>query len=147
MGQALSNEDRQRGIEIAARLASRPLPATDRHIVTGGLQSPSPTPPSGTSATPHAGKPVPIGASATGAWQVQLGAYGSQQDARAAWGRMSGKAVTLRRLRPTYEKAGSLFRLRAGPLPDRAAAARACAAAKSAGAPCFIVLPVYIRRV
>jgi hypothetical protein len=66
---------------------------------------------------------------------VQLGAFGSQAGAATAWGKVSGK---LGGLRPSYEKAGAVVRLRAGPLADKAAAAKACAAVGSA---CFPVAP------
>ena len=66
---------------------------------------------------------------------VQLGAFGSQQGAATAWTNVSGK---LGGLRPSYEKAGAVVRLRAGPLADKAAAARACAAV---GTACFPVAP------
>jgi cell division septation protein DedD len=83
-------------------------------------------------------KPAPALASSGGKWMVQLGAYGSQDGAATAWGKLSGK---MSGLRPSYEKAGAVVRLRAGPLADKAAAAKACAAAKSAGAACFPVAP------
>jgi cell division septation protein DedD len=74
-----------------------------------------------------------------GKWQVQLGAFGSEAAAKTAWGTLSGKATALKALRPTYEKAGAVVRLRATGLADRAAADKACAAAKTAGAACFAV--------
>lgn len=79
--------------------------------------------------------PKPALASSGGKWMVQLGAFGSQQGAAAAWGKVAGK---LGGLHPSYEKAGAVVRLRAGPLADKAAAARACAAVGSA---CFPVAP------
>jgi cell division septation protein DedD len=83
-------------------------------------------------------KPAPALASAGGKWMVQLGAYGSQDGAATAWGKIAGK---MGGLRPSYEKAGAVVRLRAGPLADKTAAARACASAKTAGAACFPVAP------
>ncbi|WP_419825830.1 SPOR domain-containing protein [Sphingomonas sp.] len=74
-----------------------------------------------------------------GSWQVQLGAFGSEAAAKTAWASLSGKAPALKALRPTYGKAGAMVRLRAAGLSDRAAADRACAAAKAAGAACFAV--------
>ncbi|HEX8064384.1 MAG TPA: SPOR domain-containing protein, partial [Allosphingosinicella sp.] len=44
-------------------------------------------------------------------------------------------------LQPQYVAAGAVTRLQAGPLPNRAAADRVCAAAKAAGAACFPVAP------
>jgi cell division septation protein DedD len=94
------------------------------------------------SKAPPAPKPIPpkavataLAASAGGKWMVQLGAYGSQEGAATAWGKVSGR---LGGLHPSYQKAGAMVRLRAGPLADKAAAAKACAAAGSA---CFPVAP------
>lgn len=90
---------------------------------------------------PAAPKPTPAPkasaalASSGGKWMVQLGAFGSQQGAATAWGKVSGK---LGGLHPSYEKAGAVVRLRAGPLADKAGAAKACAAVGSA---CFPVAP------
>jgi cell division septation protein DedD len=74
-----------------------------------------------------------------GKWQVQLGAFGSEAAAKAAWSALSGKAPALKALHPAYEKAGAVVRLRAAGLADHAAADKACAAAKAAGAACFAV--------
>jgi cell division protein FtsN len=83
-------------------------------------------------------KPVaaaPVVASSSGRWMIQLGAYGSQDGAATAWGKIAGR---LGGLHPSYQKAGAVVRLRAGPLADKAAAAKACAAA---GQACFPVAP------
>ncbi|MBA2936508.1 SPOR domain-containing protein [Sphingomonas sp. CGMCC 1.13654] len=177
MDQYMSADDRQRGLQLASQMASRPIPPTGRQLVTGGgsdvavtasVPVASPPPPSDLSAmpakpkagkTPKAPKPAsqvaeaapspapkpapapkaaPALASSGGKWMVQLGAYGSQDGAATAWGKIAGK---MGGLRPSYEKAGAVVRLRAGPLADKAAAAKACAAAKSAGAACFPVAP------
>jgi len=94
----------------------------------------APTPPPAPKPAP-APKPTPTLASSGGRWMVQLGAFGSQQGAAAAWSKVAGK---LGGLHPSYEKAGAVIRLRAGPLADKAAAARACAAV---GTACFPVAP------
>lgn len=86
-------------------------------------------------AAPVAAAPAPIVAARGGAWRVQLGAYGSQAAAAAAWGKLP---AALRGLTPSYERAGAMIRLRANGLADRAAATRACAAARQA---CFPVAP------
>jgi len=179
MDQFMSPDDRQKGLQLASQLASRPIPPTGRQLVTGGgpevavtapvqaaspapsdlsalppktkpgkaPKAPRPAPAVAEAATPSpppaprpapAPKPAPALASAGGKWVVQLGAFGSQEGAAAVWGKLSGK---LPGLRPSYEKAGTFVRLRAGPLADKSAAARACAAAKSAGAACFPIAP------
>lgn len=83
-------------------------------------------------------KPATTLAASGGKWQVQLGAYGSQDGAATAWHKLAGK---LAGLGPSYQKAGAVVRLRAGPLADKGAAEKACAAARSAGAACFPVAP------
>ncbi|PXA84505.1 hypothetical protein DMC47_40340 [Nostoc sp. 3335mG] len=107
-------------VAVAETVASTPPPAP----------KPAPAPKSAT-----APKSAPALASSGGKWMVQLGAFGSQAGAATAWGKLSGK---LSGLRPSYEKAGAVVRLRAGPLADKAAAAKACAAVGSA---CFPVAP------
>ena len=77
---------------------------------------------------------APIPATAGGGWRVQLGAFSSEANARRAWTGIGGR---LGGLQPAYVRAGTLIRLQAGPLPNRAAAERACAAL--AGAACFPV--------
>jgi cell division septation protein DedD len=105
---------------------------------------PPKAPPVSAEAPPAAPKPAPVAkaapalASSGGKWMVQLGAYGSQDGAASAWNKLSGRMTGLR---PSYEKAGAVIRLRAGPLADKAAAAKACAAAKAAGTACFPVAP------
>ena len=170
MDQYMSADDRRKGLQLATQMASQPVPPTGRKLVTGGadiavgpttpaepsdLSAPPPplapvrsktkTPPPETARTSP--KPTPVKAaspeptvvaSAGGKWQVQLGAYGSQDGAATAWHGLSGK---LHGLSPSYQKAGAIVRLRAGPLADKAAAEKACAAAKSGGAACFPVAP------
>lgn len=153
----LSAEDRQRGLALAAEIASQPLPPTERHVISGstapatsgGATSPTPSSPTVTKTpktmnparTKPADKPPREVAVATGRWRVQLGAYGSEDAAKSVWQRLVEKTAILRGLTPTYEQAGAVVRLRAGPLPDRTAAARACSAAESAGAPCLLLAP------
>jgi len=157
----LSAEDRQRGLAIAAEMASQPLPPTERRVVssppippTGGWATSIATPPK-TAPAPAASKPVrvnqakhehPIAAMTSGKWRVQLGAYGSEQIAKSVWERLIDKAAALRGLTPAYERAGTMVRLRAGPLPDHTAAARTCSAAEAAGTPCFPIAPAHVQQ-
>jgi cell division septation protein DedD len=171
MDQYMSADDRQKGMQLATQMASQPVPPTGRKLVTGGTDIAvgpiSPAEPSDLSAAPPplkpvktraaptataaatatvqpparpvAAKPAPaVVASAGGKWQVQLGAYGSQDGAATAWRKVAGK---LGGLAPSYQKAGAVVRLRAGPLADKGAAEKACAAAKAGGAACFPVAP------
>ncbi len=166
MDQYMSANDRQKGLQLATQMASQPVPPTGRKLVTGGTDiavgPTTPAEPSDLSAPPPPLRPVkvksgpapaavkptikPVAPKATeavvaasgGRWQVQLGAYGSQDGAAAAWHKLAGK---LGGLSPSYQKAGAIVRLRAGPLADKSAAEKACAAAKSGGAACFPVAP------
>ncbi|HEX8375607.1 MAG TPA: SPOR domain-containing protein, partial [Geminicoccaceae bacterium] len=80
-------------------------------------------------------------AAAGGKWRVQLGAFGNAAGAQRAWAGLRSKVAALAPLQPQYVAAGAVTRLRAGPLTDRGAADRVCAAAKAAGAACFPVAP------
>ena len=77
-------------------------------------------------------------ASAGGRWRVQLGAFGTEANARRAWTSVSGR---LSGLQPYYVRAGALTRLQAGPLADRASAERSCASVRSGGGVCLVVAP------
>lgn len=77
----------------------------------------------------------PTGAPAASGWRVQLGAFGTEANARRAWAGVSGRFDGLK---PTFVRAGNVVRLQAGPLRDKAAAKRACAAS---GTSCIAVAP------
>ena len=171
MDQYVSPADRQKGLALATRMASQPTPPTTRTIVppavaavTSPVKTPAlapaklaaivPNPPSSLSESvtqaskaSAASKSIttpastPVKLATGGRWQVQLGAYGSDAGAHAAWSSLSAKSPALRALQPSYEKAGAMIRLRATGLADRTAADKACAAAKSSGAACFPVAP------
>jgi cell division septation protein DedD len=76
-----------------------------------------------------------------GGWRIQLGAFGSAANAQKAWATLHAKVPALGALRPVTVAAGPVTRLQAGPLPSRAAADKACSAAKAAGSACFPVAP------
>lgn len=97
--------------------------------------APRPQPPERVRRAPAPSAPV---AAAGGRWRVQLGAFSSDANARRAWSQVGSR---LGGLRPIYARAGALIRLQAGPLASRAAADRACAAARSAGSACIPVAP------
>jgi Tfp pilus assembly protein PilF len=145
--------DRARGLELARTMPSAPAPvqmaaATPPPRVA--YAPPSPPPPTRTPRAPPAQPPrvrpdhppVPAGArpapapvAAGGRWRIQLGAFSSEANARRAWSAAAGR---LPDLQPSYVRAGSVVRVQAGPLPDRAAAQRACGAV---GNGCFAVAP------
>jgi len=79
--------------------------------------------------------------SVNGKWRVQLGAYGSMDLAKGRWSNLARKSVVLTGLKPSYEPAGALTRLRVNALTDRSAADKVCAAVKAAGQACFPIAP------
>jgi cell division septation protein DedD len=92
-------------------------------------------------AAPEAHRPAraEVAASEGGHWRIQLGAFSSAANARRAWESIRGKG--LGGLQPAFTAAGAVTRLQAGPLGSKAAAEKACAAAKAAGSACFPVAP------
>jgi hypothetical protein len=161
--EAVSADERRKGIELAQQIESLPLPAINHRLVMNvpagsdprdvstaelgapAIVRPAPTRPAPPPpANPASGEPAPhllMFAAKAGRWQVQLGAYGSRSGAKAAWTMINGKAPSLRKLTPSYGKAGVLVRLRAGPLTDHGSAQQACAVIRSTGSACFPVAP------
>lgn len=88
---------------------------------------------------PHRPARTEVAASEGGHWRIQLGAFSSAANARRAWESIRGKG--LGGLQPVFAPAGAMTRLQAGPLASKAAAEKACAAAKAAGSACFPVAP------
>ena len=82
--------------------------------------------------------PAPAFAAASGGWAVQLGAFSNPTNARRQWASLS-RIGALGSLQASFVPAGSLTRLRAGPIASRAAADRVCAAVRAAGEGCIPV--------
>ena len=156
MERHLSDQDRTRGRELAQAMAREaptqvasaasppPAPPRPQPRVTGSNPPPAAAsappvrpapPPAPAPARPREAAPASGLATAGGRWRIQLGAFSSEANARRAWSAVSGR---LPGLQPHFQRAGSLVRLQAGPLASRAAADRACAAARQA---CFPVAP------
>ena len=152
-------EDRARGAELAAALertspsataeaevpspaAAQPprihtaeIPPSTSSAVAPPVPAPAATAPARPTPPPaRTAAPASL-ASANGRWRVQLGAFSNEANARRAWGGISAR---LSGLQPSYVPAGNMVRLQAGPLASRAAAERACTAARQA---CFPVAP------
>jgi hypothetical protein len=129
--------DRQEGLSLAkqnARPATAPRVAGNVPAIAAPAAQPKTAP-----AAPRAS--VAPAAVAAGGWRAQLGAYASPAAAQAQWATLRGKLGSYSGLQPSYEKAGNFTRLRVGPLANRAAADRLCAAAKAVGQACFTVAP------
>ena len=146
MDQHIPLAERQKGLAIAkqiekgapAQKAAAPALAAapqKRPAQTPGAVARTAVPPSLAAARP-APKPV-----AGSGWRVQLGAFSNASNARKAWDGLRTKAGSLAGLQPVLVAAGAVTRLQAGPLPSRAAADKACGAAKAAGSACFPVAP------
>lgn len=150
MQQHLSTDDRTRGDQLAAEMARATTTAQPAPTQVAAAQPPRTAAPTPAPPAPRPAAPVPAPAAARlaprptaptslaasgGRWRVQLGAFSSEANARGAWSAISGR---LPGLQPYYVRAGNVFRLQAGPLASRDAAARACAAARQA---CFPVAP------
>ena len=158
MDKYLSSADREKGLQMAQTIARQtaaaapatkaPEPASPRAAPRAPIATAAipPSLPASAPAGPSAAKPKPAApaaalASAGGRWKIQLGAYGAEGGAQTAWRTLTAKAPQLASLQPSYARAGAVTRLQAGPLGSKAAADKACAAARSAGAACFPVAP------
>ncbi len=90
---------------------------------------------------PVAAQPAPVIKSVTGAYRIQLGAFGDASRAKALWTSLSGNVSTLKSLQPYLVKAGSITRLQAGPIASRAAADKLCGQVRGAAQSCLVVMP------
>jgi len=94
-------------------------------------------------ATPAPAVSTPASA---GSFQVQLASVPSEDLAQAEWKRMSGRNKQLAAMTPTIVKAdlgdkGTYYRLRVGPLADKAAAEELCSALTADKIGCIVVKP------
>jgi TPR repeat protein len=147
MDQYVPIEQRRQGLALARQLeaaagkappvvaSARPTPPRPNSAVQSTLPAPAPQ---RVVAIPN--RPAPAAAAAAGGWRVQLGAFSGAANARRAWDMLRSKGG-FGGLQPILAQAGPVTRLQAGPLPNRAAADRVCAAAKAAGSACFPVAP------
>jgi cell division septation protein DedD len=152
-------EQRRQGLALKAQLArsASPRPAAGSHTPpqpnsalasTLPAQAPSRRAPITVMPVPArvlnpapAARSAPVAVASSGGWKVQLGAFSNGGNARNAWSALRAKAPGLGGLNPILVPAGAVTRLQAGPLGSRAAADKACSAAKAAGAACFPVAP------
>jgi uncharacterized protein len=148
-------EQRQRGLKLAQVFGN----AADRGVDPVGtpvvVASAPPKPPVG---KPAPGKPVvpkpdvykpTIAAAAppaprpvvSGPWRVQLGAFGNASGASALWSKLQSRISALGPYQSFIVPAGAVTRLQVGPLANRAAADKICAAVKAGGNACLVVAP------
>jgi uncharacterized protein len=136
MDEVMPLEQRQKGVELAQKMATAPMAAAVAPIATKA------PPAKATSTTPKtvAAKPAPSPAAAktavatSGKWRIQLGAFGQRKSAETLFGKLSGR---LGGRQDYYMPAGAVVRLQAGPFESRAAASATCA--RLAPQPCFPV--------
>ncbi len=129
-------------------LTPAPTPSAAKDEVPKPI-APKPMPPEPSEVAPPnvaplaAATPAPSGPGL----QVQLAAAKSEEGALGEWNRIKNKYASLvGNLTPTVVKAdlgerGVFFRLRAGTLPDKAAADALCAALTAEGNACLVVKP------
>jgi cell division septation protein DedD len=114
---------------------SRSSPAETAAVATGELKA------------PETGTSTPAVAQATGAFQIQLAALRSQEQARGFWNQLRGKyAQILTELDPNVVQAdlgdkGVIYRLRAGPIGSEDEAKTICDALKAHKTDCLVVRP------
>lgn len=106
------------------------------------------TPPLPPAATPPqvAVAPATRPAPATGGWRVQLASVGERSKAQPEWTRIQRRAAPLLDgLSPTIVEAalerGTFWRIQAGPLTDREAAAGLCGKLRAQSLDCLVVAP------
>jgi septal ring-binding cell division protein DamX len=126
---------------IAAAPAEHAAPAASTEASTKDTKAPAVPPAPHNDAKPAA---EAQGAAGVG-FALQLGAFGSGQRAASGWEELKARGgATLADLLPKREELSrdgkTLYRLKAGPLPDREAAAKRCDALKAQNIPCIVTL-------
>ncbi len=133
---------------VAAATGGRPS-------ATGPVEAPKPEAPKAepakpvqtATAMPAPTTPAASAASAGSGFQIQLASVLSEQAAMAEWKRISGRNKDLLAgLAPAVTKAdlgdkGVFYRLRAGPLADKAAADAMCSSLATANVGCIVIKP------
>jgi len=74
-----------------------------------------------------------------GAWRIQLGAFGSEANAKKLWTSLESKIAALAPLQPYLTASGAITRLQAGPFASKAGADAVCAKVKASGQACLAV--------
>jgi cell division septation protein DedD len=141
-GLALAAEmERRVSTKAPVRPSPRPTPPVPNSALTSTLPAPNAARPARPAPAP-ARPAVAVARPATGGgWRIQLGAFSTAANARKQWETLRAHGGALAGLQPVLSPAGAVTRLQAGPLASRAAADRACQAAKAAGSACFPVAP------
>jgi TPR repeat protein len=141
MDQHIPLAERQKGLALARQIEKAAPGKKAAAPAVAVARSPAPGPVVIKTVRPPVSAPAAPRPAAGGGWRVQLGAFSNTANAQKAWAGLRAKGGGLAGLQPVFVPAGAVTRLQAGPLPSRAAADRACATAKAAGAACFPVAP------
>ena len=136
---------------VAAATAGRtsatgPINVAPQSPATAPAAEPAPTTPE-TKTAAAVPTPAPAVPTAGPGFQIQLASVLSEEAAAAEWKRVAGKNKDLLgAFMPLVTKAdlggrGVFYRLRAGPLPDKAAADALCASLAAANVGCIVIKP------
>ena len=109
-------------------------------------QQDPPAPPAVEAATPPPAVEKAPEIAAAPAWRIQLVSLSSQKDAEAEWARLQKANDDLLgglelQVQTAKLSKGTFYRVQAGPLPNRAAAASLCGTLKSRKQDCLVVAP------
>jgi TPR repeat protein len=74
-----------------------------------------------------------------GAWRIQLGAFGSEANAKKLWTSLERKIPALAPLQPYLKANGTITRLQAGPFASKAVADAMCAKVTASEQACFAI--------
>ncbi len=115
--------------------------------ITAGASATKPAAPSEQQVAVAPAVAPPVAPNAAGAFQVQLASARSEEGAMGEWNRIVGKnknalaGLTPNVARVDLGEKGVFFRLRAGPLADKAAADSLCAGLAAQNVGCIVVRP------
>lgn len=120
----------------------RPAPSSTP-VRTADLPPSQPAPaakpaPTTASTAPQAVQTARPAPRASGAWQIQLGAFSEKARAETQWKILSAKIPALATYTHSTEAAGALTRLLAGPFTTRADADALCDRVKAGGGACIV---------
>ena len=130
MDEIMPIEQRKKGVALAMQKARTQARAQSQSAVPARAQAPKPA--------KTVAERRPQGASSSGGWRIQLGAFSQRSSADALFQKLSGSAPVAGRQK-FLVAAGSVTRLQVGPYPSKAAAAAACSALSGRGQACFPV--------
>lgn len=132
-GRAASESPALAGADYARPAAPRPVAV--RPGLPPGI-TPAPAPVTAVRSATFAPAPAAAPAATTGAWRVQLGAFGLLANADALWAKLKSRPELAGKPRLNV-KAGAVTKLQAGGFASEAAARAACAKLSAAGQTCI----------